>query len=378
MMKVLLIGVVTREMAQSAVAAGYEVISLDYFGDSDQPGTAEVYSLVRDFSAQLNLKNLAEAGRTLAGKADKIVVGAGLESEPGLLKIGKPRSYWTNSAKTIDSVRDLRHLSGLLSQTVIKFPKTTLPDDQIPVLGSWLVKNSLHSGGLGVRDWDGQTVLQTKEVLQEKIEGQLMSACFLANGTQAKLLGLSRQYEGVPELGAPPYVWCGNIAPYVDPALENAITKVVQFLTKQTGLVGVNGIDFVVRDGEPYLLEINPRWTGSLELFECLFGLNMFQMHVEACQGKLPESLPSLSSHKQLGKGIFYTRHNRIVGNTSGWKKRGIADIPHSGETIPAGAPVCTIFSEGRNAIDCWDNLQEKAEEIQNELHGEKSTIEED
>ena len=44
-MKVLLVGIVTREMAQSAVAAGYDVISPDYFGDSDQPTSAKVYSL---------------------------------------------------------------------------------------------------------------------------------------------------------------------------------------------------------------------------------------------------------------------------------------------------------------------------------------------
>jgi predicted ATP-grasp superfamily ATP-dependent carboligase len=84
-MNVLLVGIVTREMAQSAVAAGYEVISLDYFGDSDQPTSAEAFSLVRDFNLEPNLKNLAFAAKTLAGKVDGVVLGAGLENESALL-----------------------------------------------------------------------------------------------------------------------------------------------------------------------------------------------------------------------------------------------------------------------------------------------------
>jgi uncharacterized protein len=360
-MKILLVGVVTREMAQSAVAAGYKVISLDYFGDSDQPTAAEVYSLARDFSSEPDLKNLVIAAKTLAGKADKIVVGAGLENEIELFEIGDEESYWTNSLSSVQKVRDPLVLSGLLSETVLRLPKTILPGDSLPISGKWLVKNNRHSGGLGVRDWDAETMLQEKEVLQEKMDGQLMSACFVANGQQALLIGLTLQYAGVPELGAPPFAWCGNIAPYKESELEKSISGAVQHLTKETGLVGVNGIDFILHEGVPFLLEVNPRWTGSLELFERLYGMNMFQIHVEACQGKLPESLPPLPIQQVLGKGILYARHDLILDDTSGWKKMGIADIPHSGETIPAGTPICTIFSEGIEINEGWDRIVRKA-----------------
>ena len=33
-------------------------------------------------------------------------------------------------------------------------------------------------------------------------------------------------------------------------------------------LVGVNGIDFIERSGVPYPIEINPRWSASMELVE--------------------------------------------------------------------------------------------------------------
>ncbi len=371
-MKVLLVGVVTREMAQSAVAAGYEVISLDYFGDSDQPATAQVYSLARDFSSEPNLKNLVVAAKTLAGRVDKIVVGAGLENESGLMDIGKLSMYWTNSTNAIQKARDPLVLSKNLIDHGLRFPRTLLPRDQLPNQGEWLIKDRRHSGGLGVREWDGKAAPQEFEVLQEKIDGQLMSACFLANGKQSLLIGLTRQWAGSPELGATPFAWCGNTAPYKDSALENLISEAVLLLTRETGLVGVNGIDFILHDDVPYLLEVNPRWIGSLELFERLYGLNMFRLHVNACQGKLPESLPVLPVQPVIGKGILYAGRDTTLGDTSAWKKKGIADIPHPGETISKGAPICTVFSEGRDATDCWDKVMAKAQSLRNEICGKR------
>ena len=363
-MKVLLVGVVTREMAQSAVAAGYEVISLDYFGDSDQPASAEVFSLTRDFSYEPDLRNLAAAAKTLTGRVDRIVVGAGLENEPALWEIGRSDIYWTNSAISVQKVRDPRLLAELLGGTGMQFPRTILPGGQLPSQGAWLVKDGRHSGGLGVREWDGKTPLEENEILQEKIDGRLMSACFLANGRQSRLIGISYQYAGVPELGAPPFAWCGNVAPCRDPGLEDLIACTAQMMTGENGLAGVNGMDFILQDSVPYLLEINPRWMGSMELFERLYGVNMFQLHVEACQGRLPEGLPSMENGRVLGKGILYAEQDTMMGDTTGWKEFGIADIPHSSEKIPAGAPVCTVFSEGKDGNLCWKEVVKKAQAL--------------
>ena len=367
-MKILLVGVVTREMAQSAVSAGYDVISLDYFGDSDQPASARVYSLIRDFFLEPDLKNLASVAKTFAGKVEMVVVGAGLENEPALFEIDKPEFYWTNSLISVSKARDPKILAEVLSGTGMQFPKTIMPGKPLPTEGNWLIKDRRCSGGLGVKEWDGKASVQQYEVLQEKIDGELMSACFLADGKRSILIGLTHQYAGIPELGASPFAWCGNVAPYRDPSLEKTISSSVQRLTEKIGMIGVNGIDFILSKGVPFLLEINPRWTGSLELFERLYGINLFQLHMQACNGNLPEKFPILMSQKIMGKGILYARHDTNVGDTSRWKDKGIADIPHKGEMIPADSPICTIFSSGKDRSSCWDGVIKKAQLLMEQI----------
>ena len=51
------------------------------------------------------------------------------------------------------------------------------------------------------------------------------------------------------------------------------------------GLKGLNGIDFLLTaDDEPMFLEVNPRYSASMELFAAAMA-DLFSLHVKACQG---------------------------------------------------------------------------------------------
>ena len=39
-------------------------------------------------------------------------------------------------------------------------------------------------------------------------------------------------------------------------------------VTRDFGLVGLNGIDFIARAGVPWPIEVNPRYSASMELLE--------------------------------------------------------------------------------------------------------------
>ena len=360
-MKILLVGISTRALAQSAAAAGYEVISLDFFGDCDQPAGAEVYSLVRDLGQPPELFSLARAATGFIPRVDRVVVEAGLENEPALLEFCPSNKRWGNSADAVTRVRNLDLVRDALVGTGIHLPEVIHPAEALPASGHFLVKDTAHSGGTGVREWDGHTPPRGREVLQRFIYGELASACFIADGRQARLLGLTRQYAGEPELGAPAYTWCGNVAPWGGLELEHLVLDAIKSLTESFGLVGLNGIDFILKDGVPFLLEVNPRPPASFELFERLLGVNAFQLHVEACQKQLPANLPPVPTGLAWGKGIFYAREDLLVGETRSWAVQDVSDVPHSGEQIPAGAPVCTIFAKGKDAAGCWAEVLARA-----------------
>jgi uncharacterized protein len=363
-MKILIAGISTRAMAQSAVAAGMDVISLDYFGDCDQPQPARVYALNRDLHRPLDLSALAEEAQKFAPTVDAILIESGLENEPALLKVGKPEQRWFNRAEVVTACRDPRQLANELIGTGMTFPEVILPGEKLPESGRWLVKDRRHSGGVGVREWDGRSSLAPNEILEKYVEGTLMSACFLADGKNALLLGLTRQYAGIRELNAAPFAWCGNVTSTDDRELNTLVFAAIQTLVQIFGLIGLNGMDFIVNPEGPVLLEINPRPPASFELFERLLGVNAFQLQVDGCRGKLPACLPQPADRVARGKGVLYAKQELHIGDTSFWKDLDIADIPHPGEEIPAGVPICTILAADRNSNKCWQRVLKKAEDL--------------
>lgn len=365
MPRVLIVGISTRAMAQSAIKAGYDVVSLDFFGDSDQPTGVKVHSLVRDFHKKPSLRELARCAHILEKDVDAVLVESGLENEPSLQLVGGDSERWFNTRAAVRGVRDLRQLQKVLAGGRIKIPDIINQGEPLPTEGHWLVKDSRHSGGVGVRDWDGRKRPRKHALLERFIPGQLASACFVANGKQASLLGLTMQFAGVPELNAKPYTWCGNVAPFIDPELEAAMLEAAERITRSFGLAGVNGIDFIIHNEDVYLLEVNPRIPASVELFERWLGVNAFDLHVQGCRGELPQLPNSACGMGVWGKAILYAEKAIMVGDTLDWADRGIVDIPHRGEAIPAGAPICTVVAHEDDVKGCWELLIKKAETIQ-------------
>ena len=80
MTRILITGVSTRAIAESAQAAGYDFVTLDYFGDYDQKAWCENYTFARDFGLPYGPGPLYEASRRL--KYDAVVYTASLENHP--------------------------------------------------------------------------------------------------------------------------------------------------------------------------------------------------------------------------------------------------------------------------------------------------------
>jgi predicted ATP-grasp superfamily ATP-dependent carboligase len=365
---VLLLGVSTRAMSRSAVAAGYPVVSLDYFADSDQPDCVEAYSLARDFHLPLSIPNLLTAARELLSKVQVVVPCAGLENIQGFLADSQVQ-LWGNNPEAAGSVRDFTRLQKILPGTGVRLPRTYTYGDVQPKEGGWLVKDITHNGGTGVKRWRKGRKWGSAEIIQEFIQGELCSAAFLANGCEAKLVGLTRQYAGIKELGATGFLWCGNAAPFLDEAISKPLGVAANTLTAAFGLRGWNGIDFIVKDGIPYLIEVNPRWSGSVELFERVCGFNALELHRISCEGELPKIKELTGQSTCWAKGIVYARKQITIKTPSVWPDGDYADIPHMEEVIPRRYPVCSVFSRGSSLENSWDGVLISVRRLEKELY---------
>ncbi len=172
------------------------------------------------------------------------------------------------------------------------------------------------------------------------------------------MLALSRQLVGERAFGARGFRYCGSLIGRgtVRSRSRRCSSARARWRTRSTrdfGLVGLNGIDFIARAGVPWPIEVNPRYSASMELLERRDGTPLFALHADACAGRLPHAPPH-RTRSVLGKAVVFARRGVTLGDTRDWlRDPAIADVPHPGEQIPRGRPICTVFASGRNAAAC-------------------------
>lgn len=383
-MNLLILGFTTRGFSECATlshSTGYSVTALDYFGDMDQGRWGKSYSLRRDFGASsFNAEAIIEALRNLdatEASYEAVAYTSGMENLPEVIRyVAERTKLLGNPAPVVEAARDFKRLHHLLQKAGVSYPKTLYVWRSPPPPGDWLCKPLDSGGGSKIIRASHNMCVPDRYILQEFCEARPASVSFVSNGTDARILGLSEQLCGLEQFGAKPFLYCGNIAPldfdYKSGSgfkWEQTLAKVrrmVAVITKQCGLVGVNGIDFLLTDeGDVLFLEVNPRYSSSMELYRKVYGLDIFRLHVEAFQGKLPnrhtlneENLNYTGPY--WGKAIVYAPWDLVVEDTKTWFDRGIRDIPYPGEKIPAAAPLCTVFAKAESRNECLDALYEK------------------
>jgi predicted ATP-grasp superfamily ATP-dependent carboligase len=378
--RVLIAGLSTRAAADSAVAAGFAVTAVDAFGDLDLHPSVRAVSLPRDFGVPFSADAAARAAADVA--ADAVVYLANFENEPDAVRaLGAGRTLWGNSPDVLRRVRDPQMVMTVFREHGIRAPAIRLnandPNDPNDPK-EWLVKPVASGGGRGVRLWNGGRV-PADCYLQEYVQGVAASVVFVSAGGVAVPIGVSRQLIGDAAFGAGRYRYCGNVlAPTGDPVFEDDETLVdracaiASIVTASFGLVGVNGVDFVAAAGEAHPVEVNPRWSGSMELAERAYRRSMFGMHADACAfGALPDfDLPrARRSARAVGKAILFAREPVTMGDTRGWLADAtVRDVPQPGERIAAGRPICTIFADADDDAGCYGALVRRAERLYSSL----------
>src|SRR5262249_21689041 len=118
-------------------------------------------------------------------------------------------------------------------------------------------------------------------------------------------------------------------------------------LAEALSLTGLNSADFMVDGDDFWILEINPRPGGTLDIFEPDGG-SLFSLHMAACTGDLIAEIPRLDGAK--ASAIFYAERDVIAPARFQWPDWA-ADRPNAGIAIKAGEPLCTVHASARPAM---------------------------
>jgi uncharacterized protein len=361
-------------LAELAVAAGRDVVAFDRFGDLDLLRLCPGVSVLRDLGGRAGMAALVDAAEKLA--APSVIYGAGLENQPGLVaRLAAGRVLLGCPPEVLERVRDPGVLGASLRAAGLDYPSTFAAHDaprHAERSRRWLRKPVRGGGGRGIREWRGGA-LGAGAVVQEHISGLACSAAAVGDGRAATLLGVSEQLIGHRGLGARGYAWCGNVVPprlgeAQRRALAVAARRICAHLAVAFGLRGLFGVDLVWDGERAWVVEVNPRPTGSLECVEAAHDVGVFAAHLEGCAGRLPQGAPAPEPRTAAGKAILFATRDVRVGDTRDWPARGIRDVPHPGERIAARHPICTLITVQGSTEAVLADLEVRAAGLRAEL----------
>lgn len=353
-----------RALAASARRAGYRPLVVDCFGDADTEAHAEALVCLParvqvGFTARPLMAALEQLSAAAPSPPIGLVLGAGFECNPRLVaKLASRFALIGNDAETIQRAKDPSHFFSVLGQLGIPHPETRLDAPEAPE--GWLMKRIGGSGGLHIHTCPAAPRPDKRRYFQQRIAGEAISVLGLVSA-QSAAFAISRQWTS--PLARRPFRYGGAVGSLpVDADLEARLIEMSLAATEALSLTGIVSLDFLVADGEPRLLEVNPRPGATLDVFDDASG-TLFKAHVEAARGGDPAALLAAEWHPPVARAaaFLYADRGSLTVPALDWPD-WTADRPRAGSRVGAGQPLATVLAEGE-AVDavqatCLDRLE--------------------
>ena len=344
--------------------------------------------------------------------------GGGTENHSMLIEQISATQVWCGIVgEPIRSLRDPTTLLNVARQAGLCAPLThshkTHPDRQSFAkqqieLGKniqWLWKSSEKGGGLGVSDVRSETEIdyffsQTGAgYLQQLIPGAPYGATIIisSNGRAeiigaCRLLTASDVVERVDFAGSMtntfirqvitshkqrddfPYLFAGALGPCQLPdTVREQLLSFAEMSFVEFGIKGWFQVDFILDDNnQAWVLEVNPRWSATMEIYERSLGISLTAAHLRAWEIEVPEFIPNSRACGQVcWKDVVYAESdflwteahqqraaklNREQIAKVGWPL--IADIPDGQQSFAPGMPIFSLIATGQTEAELQNQRQ--------------------
>ncbi len=403
MKNLLIMGIDTRPMVNSALNLDYKTFSVSYFKTVDfkmpfrekhvlnQESVISCGRFEENYSPMKLLQLFDEMTHKNAindideDEIDKIVLTTGINANDFCGKFEKYKKIIYGNKKTEKVENKFKFFNSIKNKFDI--PLTFQPTDVYELNeilqqhdnNQLILKPLQGSGGLGIFLLNNESLSENNNsneilenisyenyVLQEYIDGINVSSSVLSSHDEHKNLINSRLITE-HDLGNDTFEYSGNILPldknslkmfnsiqtnFDADELNEEMKNISEDLMKEFKLVGSNGVDYVLdKSGQLKVIEINPRFQGTYELVENVLGINLLEAHIKACEGELIE-IPNAGPYSI--KKIIYARKQLNIGNLN---IPNVFDVPYQGVKIEKDQPLVTI-------IICDNDLEKAMDDV--------------
>ncbi len=357
-----------RMLAQAATNAGLKPLVIDLFADLDTQGYALDFRQVKSLAEQ----DLAPAVDYFIERyaVTHVIYGSGFECYPeSLCYLNSRLILLGNHPDVFARQLDKQAFFSTLAQLNIPHPEVVFSAPGCS--GDWLLKPMQGQGGVGIKRYYAGGGAKAAVYWQKFQAGTQHSALFLADGEQVQVIGFNTQWS-VRLSETQEFVFSGVINSVGLSSQHKAeITGWLKQMVPVFALKGLNSLDFIHADGCSYVLEINPRPSASMQLYD----EDLLIRHVGATSvalpseaGRLQSPLQSLTKQSEnTGYQIVYAERDLIIPDHFEWPD-WCMDLPKSGDMCRTGQPICSIIAHQNNSRSVVEQLLTKQQLIISQL----------
>jgi len=349
--RVLVAGFSTRHVAQSAAQAGYEVCAVDHFCDQD------LFWCTRDRMKFEDLQDLPETVDRMCRRYsfDFVIATSGAEDLAFPIPLcGTPRDQ---VGRFLDKL-DMQHFFEGLNVPVPRIAA----DGEYPVMakprrgaGGW--RNAVLRDAVEERAW-ACLYPDIPYIRQQVIDGIPASVCCVANGHAARAIAINEQLlRGNCESA---FGFSGSVTPFDHP-LSGQMIALAEKIAATSGCTGTLGIDFVIGEDTPYVIEVNPRFQGTVDTVEIAYACNLFQYHVNACAGTLPEAP---KPQEFAARRILFADRDMTLGADLKDLAPIVSDIPWPGTFFEEEQAIVSVSGTGKTRDEALGTLDKNISSV--------------